>query len=170
MSSFYKVFKEVIKHKCSHCGVEETNLFMCKRCRLVCYCGVTCQTNAWASHKETCYRVYDETEGAFAVLVQTIKRHISCDDLLMDKMITRQRDTGGLLHINLREENLATLRSSNDIRVHDVRPRQDIQQMIIDSIHSGNSVVVFFMLNDGFGSGQIQNSVVKLSKQVQQST
>ena len=45
---------------CAHCrSVKGEELFMCKRCTLVGYCGVECQRQHWPKHSSTCKQKYN---------------------------------------------------------------------------------------------------------------
>ena len=46
---------------CEVCGQEGDSLRRCGKCRVSRYCGTTCQTFSWASHKHVCARLASGT-------------------------------------------------------------------------------------------------------------
>ncbi|KAK8917374.1 Tudor domain-containing protein 1 [Metarhizium anisopliae] len=44
----------ISRYVCANVGCGEDGKLRCKKCQLVCYCGVSCQREHWTSHKLDC--------------------------------------------------------------------------------------------------------------------
>ena len=116
--------------RCTHCGSSQVILKRCGGCKLVYYCGVTCQTQHWHSkHKYECKGM--RTDGTLANILEigTIPKTILTDKLTLSEDETNDSNA---------------IREVTDFHVWCVDERNNIYDYPIEqikSIHWTNRII-----------------------------